>query len=427
MKKISLKLQLVLVTIVAVIISLLFIILILPNLLKPFYEKNIYEILEQPLQYISLQEQQISGGTAYLVCDFTGRVYISNNFNKILKNANVKDVMEKITNNYGKFKINDNTYYYNTNQVNGQYFVTLCDDSYILEQEASLNRIVIPAISIVSVIIIAILLIYSNFIAKKISGIKRKIDNIDNEKFNHNEEFEIEDELNSLVQSIEKTRIALKEKENYKNKMFQTMSHELKTPVMVISSHIEAIEDEIIDKNKAIEVIKNETKNLNQKISLMLQLNKINYLKSSENFEIKEIDLGPIIEEVLEKLRVIRADIQFKIEAEEGIKYKGDKENWEIIFNNILTNFIRYANKEIVIRLNRDKIELQNDGEKIDDNVLDKIFDIYTMGNKGKTGLGLTIVKQALDLFGYKIKAENLEEENGVRFVIETNETNEDT
>lgn len=427
MKKISLKLQLVLVTIVAVIISLLFIILILPNLLKPFYEKNIYEILEQPLQYISPQEQQISGGTAYLVCDFTGRVYISNNFNKILKNANVKDVMEKITNNYGKFKINDNTYYYNTNQVNGQYFVTLCDDSYILEQEASLNRIVIPAISIVAVIIIAILLIYSNFIAKKISGIKRKIDNIDNEKFNHNEEFEIEDELNSLVQSIEKTRIALKEKENYKNKMFQTMSHELKTPVMVISSHIEAIEDEIIDKNKAIEVIKKETKNLNQKISLMLQLNKINYLKSTENFEIKEIDLGPIIEEVLEKLRVIRPDIQFKIEAEEGIKYKGDKENWEIIFNNILTNFIRYANKEIVIRLNRDKIELQNDGEKIDDNVLDKIFDIYTMGNKGKTGLGLTIVKQALDLFGYKIKAKNLEEKNGVRFVIETNGTNEDT
>ena len=126
-------------------------------------------------------------------------------------------------------------------------------------------------------------------------------------------------------------------------------------------------------------------------------------------------------------MRVIRPDIQFKIEAEEGIKYKGDKENWEIIFNNILTNFIRYANKEIVIRLNRDKIELQNDGEKIDDNVLDKIFDIYTMGNKGKTGLGLTIVKQALDLFGYKIKAENLEEGNGVRFVIETNGTNEDT
>ena len=47
--------------------------------------------------------------------------------------------------------------------------------------------------------------------------------------------------------------------------MFQTMSHELKTPVMVISSHIEAIEDDIIDKNKAIEGNKSETENLNQK------------------------------------------------------------------------------------------------------------------------------------------------------------------
>lgn len=422
MKKISLKLQLVLVTIVAIIISLLFITLVLPNLLKPFYEKNIYEILEQPLQYITSKEQQISGGTAYLVCDFTGRVYVSNNFSKILKNANIKEVMEKITSDYGKFKLRDNTYYYNTNQVSGQYFVTLCDDSYILEQEAALNRIVIPAISIVAVIIIAILLIYSNFIVQKISTIKRKIDNIDNENFNHNNEFEIQDELNSLVKSIEKTRIELKEKETYKNKMFQTMSHELKTPVMVISSHIEAIEDDIIDKNKAIEVIKSETENLNQKISLMLQLNKINYLKSSNSFEIKEIDVRPILEEVIEKLKLVRPDIEFRIEEikEENqvLKYKGDKENWEIIFNNILTNFIRYADKEILIKFSKAKIELQNDGERISEDNLDKIFDVYTMGNKGKTGLGLAIVKQTLELFGYSIKAENIDNDNGVRFII---------
>ena len=203
--------------------------------------------------------------------------------------------MENITKDYGKFKVNDSTYYYNTNLTGGRYYVTLCDDSYILEQEAALNRIVIPAISIVAIIIIAVMVLYSNFIVKKISGIKRKIDNIDNDKFKHEEEFEIQDELNSLVKSIEKTRIALKEKEKYKNNMFQTMSHELKTPIMVISSHIEAIEDDVIDKNKAIEVIKNETENLNKKLSLMLQLNKVNYLKSSENYELEDVELKPIV------------------------------------------------------------------------------------------------------------------------------------
>ena len=231
MKKISLKLQLVLVTILSLIIALLVIVFILPNLLKPFYEKNIYEILEQPLQYITEQEHQISGGTAYLVCDFTGRVYISNNFNKILNNSSVQEVMEKITNNYGKFKINGKTYYYNTNQVQGQYFVTLCDDSYIVEQEAALNRIVLPAIFSVAVIIISILLLYSNFIVKKIARIKTKIDNIDNDNFNHKEVFEIEDELNSLMKSIEKTRKALKEKENYK-----------KTGKLLVSDYVDVID-----------------------------------------------------------------------------------------------------------------------------------------------------------------------------------------
>ena len=77
---------------------------------------------------------------------------------------------------------------------------------------------------------------------------------------------------------------------------------------------------------------------------------------------------------------------------------------------------MRYADKEIVIRINKEKIELENDGEKIEEDTLDKIFDTYTMGNKGKTGLGLAIVKQTLELFGYKIKAENLEKR--VRFII---------
>lgn len=417
MKKISLKFQLIVVTIFAILISLLFIIFILPLLLKPFYEKNIYEILEQPLQYINSNEKEITGGTAFLICDFTGRVYVSNNFNKIVENADVTTVMRSITNDYGKFKINGNTYYYNTQLISGQYSVTICDDSYILEQAAVLNTIVIPSILFVAIIIIVILVLYSKFIAKKIAGIKRKIDNIDNEEFKHNDEFELDDELNSLVKSIEKTRKSLKEKENYKNNMFQTMSHELKTPITVISSHIEAAEDDIIEKDKVLKIIKAEIENLSQRVSLMLQLNKINYLKSSENFAIKEIDLKPIVEGLVDKIKITRPDIQFKIEIESEALYKGDKENWEIIFNNILTNFIRYANNEISININKDIIELKNDGEIIEEIILNKIFDTYTMGNKGKTGLGLAIVKQTLELFGYKIRAENLE--NGVKFIIE--------
>lgn len=417
MKKISLKAQLILVTIVSILVSLLFIVLILPNLLKPFYEKNIYEILEQPLQYIKSNDEDITGGTAYLVCDFTGRVYVSNNFNKILKNTDLTTVMNNITKSYGKFKVDGNTFYYNTNQYNGQFFVTICDNSYILEQDASLSRIVLPSIAIVAIIILAILLLYSNFIVKKIEGIKRKIDNIDNDEFKHNEEFKIDDELNSLVKSIEKTRVNLKEKEEYKNKIFQTMSHELKTPIMVISSHIEAIEDNVIEKDKALEVIKDEAYNLTQRVSLMLQLNKINYLKSSDKFKIKKIGLKTILEEIVEKLKVVKTGINFVLEIDVDAKYNGDEENWKIVFNNILTNFIRYVNREIKIIVKDGRIELYNDGEKIEEEILDKIFDTYTTGVNGKTGLGLAIVKQTLGLFGYSINAKNLD--NGVMFIIE--------
>ena len=55
-------------------------------------------------------------------------------------------------------------------------------------------------------------------------------------------------------------------------------------------------------------------------------------------------------------------------------------------------------------------------GEKIDEKLIKDIFTQYKKGIKGKFGLGLSIVKQSLELYGYKIKVSN--QEKGVLFEI---------
>lgn len=414
-KNIKLKHQLIIVTLIAIIFSFFSMVVLLPKLLTPFYEKNIYQLLEQPLQYIEPGQLNTDGNTAFIIYDKSGTALISNNFYEIVKIKDISKILSKVNKSNGKFRIFNQTYYYSTKTYTSQKVITITDDSYIKEQKLSLSSVIAPALIFTSIITIAILVLYSNYMVKKISKIKEKIDNIDNDKYNHKNKFDIDDELNSLLCSIEKTRISLSEKEKYKNNMFQSISHELKTPIMVITSHVEAANDDVIDKDKALEVIKEEADNLSKKVSLILQINKINYLKEDKKIHCEKTDIKPIIEKIVSKLKIVRPDLEFKITLKDTT-FNGNEENWQIIIDNILSNFTRYANKKVKITVKDKKIELFNDGEKIDEGLINQIFEPYKMGTNGKHGLGLAIVKNALNLFGYNITAEN--KRNGVLFKI---------
>ena len=77
---------------------------------------------------------------------------------------------------------------------------------------------------------------------------------------------------------------------------------------------------------------------------------------------------------------------------------------------------MRYATTTIKITVKSNKIILYNDGENIDDNFLEGIFTPFRKGIKGEFGLGLSIVKKALNMMHYDIIIKN--EKKGVSFII---------
>ena len=89
---------------------------------------------------------------------------------------------------------------------------------------------------------------------------------------------------------------------------------------------------------------------------------------------------------------------------------------WEAIIDNLLNNFVRYADKTIKITIKNNKIILYNDGPNIDPNILNDIFTPYKKGVKGQFGLGLSIVKKTIMLLGYEISVHN--EKKGISFII---------
>lgn len=108
-----------------------------------------------------------------------------------------------------------------------------------------------------------------------------------------------------------------------------------------------------------------------------------------------------------------------------------DKARLRFILNNLISNAIKYqdAQKETqligisaVIRNGKLKLEVYDNGIGIDPSHLSQIFDIYYRGNNNSngTGIGLYIVKEAIDLLGGEI-AVNSQLNEGTRFTIELN------
>lgn len=82
--------------------------------------------------------------------------------------------------------------------------------------------------------------------------------------------YDYDDELYTLEVAIENMRVYLKEQEEYKNQMYQNISHDFKTPITVMKSYIEASEDGIESKEKTLEVCKEQLNKLEVKVHSLL-------------------------------------------------------------------------------------------------------------------------------------------------------------
>ena len=394
---------------------------ILPKILIPVAEKNIYNYLSEPLKFVGsnrIDESLLNTEIAYIYI-VGDEVATSENINEVININNTEKLLSYIKNDYGKFNYNHNNYYYYTIAEDGIIKIAISNDNYINETKEAILSAIFPIVLSTCLLIGLMLVVWSSYIVKKIEKLKDKIDHIDNQEYNHNINFEIDDEIKSLALAIEDMRISLINQEEYRNQMYQNISHDFKTPLTVIKSYIEAVEDNVEDSNTALQIIKQQTEKLEQKVHSLLYLNKLDYLKNSKNIKQELVDINNIIETEVDKFKFHRKDINFITDIDKKSKFYGTMEHWETILDNLLSNFIRYANTTIKITVKQNKLILYNDGENIDDDFLEGIFTPFRKGIKGEFGLGLSIVKKTLNIMNYDITIKN--EKKGVSFIIKRN------
>ena len=409
-----------LLTIVILVFTIIYIsvAIILPKSLVPIYEKAIFSYLKNPLDVVrnDFNNQKIDSQIAYIYVN-NENIFTSGNLNSVI-NLNTKQILDKIIYNQGKFKYKNKTYYYNTkNDKNNYKIIAITDDTYLKELKSDLLKTLFPILIITLLLIISIIAWWSRSLANKILLLKEKVDNLDNDNYKDKNNFKTDDELKVLSNAIDNMKITLQKGEEYKNQMYQNISHDFKTPLTVIKSYVEAIEDGIENKEKGLEIIKQEITKLEIKVHSLLYLNKLTYYKDMNDYKNGKINIVEVIQESVKKFKITRPDIKWQIDIlDKKTTFKGNHDLWEAIVDNILSNFIRYAEKEIKITVKNHHIVFYNDGPSIDSTIINNVFTPYTKGIKGKTGLGLSIVQRTLSFLGLNVIVKN--EKKGVSFII---------
>ena len=417
MRKPNLTEQLLFICIVIVVIMIISLGIILPRNLLPIYEDNLYNYLGESLNILdSPENSKINSEVAYIYVN-NENIYISNNLNKVLGLDSPKEILSKINKEEGKFLYNKKVYYYSTITSNNTKKIALTGSSYINDMRISIFKIILLVVGITFIIVSMVILIWSNSLVNRIKKLKEKIDNLNNDNYNHKIKYDYEDEISTLEVALEKMRVYLKEEEEYKNQMYQNISHDFKTPITVMKSYIEAFEDGVITDKEAVKVSKEQLSKLEGKVHSLLYLNKLNYFKDKKHIIKERCDVSKVVFDSVDKFSLVRNDVKFTLDIDEkNTIFKGSSEMWEAIIDNILNNFIRYANKEIKITIKNNKIILFNDGPNIDKDVLNNIFSPFEKGVNGVFGLGLSIVKKTLTFLNYDINIQNTK--NGVKFII---------
>ena len=408
--KIDLKKQFIILVILYLFILYTLLKIFIPNSILSQTEESLYNRLILSIMLINKNKiSNIDNGEIAYIYINDEIVYLSSNFSKITK-EDANKILEYIKQPKGNFTISSKKYYY----VKIDDIISITDDKYIKQViKNTIKSIKLPIM--LSILIVSIpAIIWITIIVLKILKLKEKSDNIDNNRYNHKFDFYIDDELKKLNHSLENMRESFMKNEEYKNELYQNISHDFKTPLSIIKSYTEAREDNMCTYEEYMKVIKEQSTDLERRVRSLLYLNKLDYL-SNYNREIKEVDISKLVKDEIKKFKYLNREISIKYSTDNS-KIYGNYELLEGVFDNILTNSYRYANKIISITIKNGKITIYNDGEHIKEDIIDYMFTPFRKGIKGDFGLGLSIVKKSLKLINYNIYAVN--EKVGVSFII---------
>jgi len=224
---------------------------------------------------------------------------------------------------------------------------------------------------------------------------------------------------NFYIVNIIETTFEKNKQENF-NDGLTSLTHELKTPLSVIIGYLETIDLENLsnqENQKYVNIINSKTFQMRDLIDQTLKLSEI------ESLSIQKVsnDLHPLLEKSLDNYSILfkkkGIDLDIDISASKDMFFDFTPNDFEIVFNNLLSNALKYTppGKSVYVSTtktpnNKITIKIKDEGIGISQADLDRITTKFFRADQSRNsdtgghGLGLAIVDKLLVKNGHKLE-----------------------
>ncbi len=243
-----------------------------------------------------------------------------------------------------------------------------------------------------------------------------------------------EEEREQLIQEREARKTA-EESNSLKDEFLATLSHELRTPLTAILGWTSMLSGGQLDDERtarALETIHRSARAQNQLIDDLLDVSRI--ITGKLRLDVSTIELAQVIEAAVGAARPAAEAkgirLQVLLDPQAGT-VSGDADRLQQVVWNLLTNAVKFTPKggRVQIRLERVnshvEITVSDTGKGIDAEFLPHVFDRFRQADQKSTrahgglGLGLSIVRQLVELHGGSVHAESEGAGRGATFVVQ--------
>lgn len=332
--------------------------------------------------------------------------------------------------------------YFQANQGTGAQTADTAYDLSIAESDNSTARVQLMTKDVLFMILV--ILVFTSVtvgswlyrsVAVPLVKLKNATNNIKEGNLEFTMDVEGNDEFAELCRDFEEMRIRLKESTEEKivldkdhKELISNISHDLKTPITAVKGYVEGIMDGVADTPEKMEryirTIYNKTTEMDHLINELTFYSKIDTNRIPYTFSkicVSEY-FNDCAEELELELEVKGIELVYANYVDEDVVIIADGEQLMRVVNNIVSNAVKYMNKEhgmIQIRI-KDvgdfiQVEIEDNGKGIAAKDLANIFDrfyrtdVSRNSSKGGSGIGLSIVKKIMEDHGGKVWAASKE------------------
>lgn len=216
------------------------------------------------------------------------------------------------------------------------------------------------------------------------------------------------DELGQLARAFNQMAAELAEVDRSRKEFVANASHELRTPVAALRSHIENLVDRVAEPDAdTLAIMLAQAEHLSKLVTQLLDLSRLEADVEERRYEL--VAVGVLLKEVVSEAEMLHPGSRFPVTTTGPLGVMGDESRLHQLFTNIIGNALRFAPLGSEVEVEAEGLEesvvvrIRDRGPGIEPQHQVRVFERFWQADGtavtggGGAGLGLAICKRIVD------------------------------